>query len=237
MGDSKTGGIPTQLAKAYLNSETLLAQVSKDFFDRADADGSGFLEFNELTECVEDLYQRLGGIAPVGNEQLSAWLRDHDTDGDGKLSRAEFQALFKDTLRTSLDEDPAEKTHGGKIQHRTSMVSALVSDKQRKEEEEATRRLAEEAARKLAEQAEEEEAKLKAAEEEIAKKKAAAAEAEKKKKAAAAEEAPMKPVKEEWQGVFETLQATFPNKTEKEIRAALKRTDGHAGRAKRFLRD
>lgn len=224
--------ISPQLAKAYLNSETLLKQVSKEFFDNWDADTSGYLERNELTECSQDLYRRLG-LEPLEEADLSSWIEQHDTDRDGKLSREEFQNLFKDTLQSSLLGTGQSNGGGAAVpaaaaRAAAELEAAETANKQRAEDELALKRRTE-AARAERRRAEKEAEDKAAAEAAVQKSATAEPKLEVKK------DQPV--VKKEWQQVFETLQTAFPNKSTKEILAALKRTDGHAGRAKRFLRE
>ena len=58
------------------------------FFDFCDEDNSGFLERQELSHVA----------AAMGNlcteEELDQMMADHDTDGDGKISKKEFFTWF-----------------------------------------------------------------------------------------------------------------------------------------------
>lgn len=81
------------------------AQLLDVTFACLDVDGSGFLEPRELTAWVK-LIRRLGGALPQDaprdalgfpragvDSVVAGWLRECDTDHDGRISRDEFMAL------------------------------------------------------------------------------------------------------------------------------------------------
>jgi uncharacterized protein (DUF2267 family) len=68
--------------------EANIAKKISMFFDFCDEDNDGFLERNELGNVA----------AAMGNlctdEEIDQMLADHDTDGDGKISKDEFMTWF-----------------------------------------------------------------------------------------------------------------------------------------------
>eukprot|EP01046_Picozoa_sp_COSAG06_P045672 COSAG06_NODE_6348_length_2974_cov_2.264000_2_plen_396_part_00 len=68
-------------AEIHSDSET------RDAFDRADTDGSGAIDRDEVKQMLKDL-----GQERVTKSELDAAMRDMDLDGDGDVSFEEFKA-------------------------------------------------------------------------------------------------------------------------------------------------
>ena len=79
------------MAPVYSNNRQMLRRA----FDTFDADGSGFIDRQELASMLSKL-----GIAPASEQLLEAVFRDADTNGDGKVSYDEFVAMLGKELHT-----------------------------------------------------------------------------------------------------------------------------------------
>ena len=78
-----------------------LISQAKRAFAKLDADNSGFLEKEELSKVMTLWSERCGkkvGIDP--GAKLEELIAKVDTNGDGKLSLAEFVPLFEDLTIT-----------------------------------------------------------------------------------------------------------------------------------------
>jgi Ca2+-binding EF-hand superfamily protein len=67
-------------------------------FDTADADGNGYLEFNEFVAATMD-HQKI-----LSNENLQRAFDNFDTDGSGSISAEELKVAFSFGKGGALDE-------------------------------------------------------------------------------------------------------------------------------------
>ena len=82
------------MAPVYSNNRQMLRRA----FDTFDADGSGYIDRQELASMLSKL-----GIAPGSDQLLEATFRAADTNGDGKVSYEEFVAMLgKDLHKPSV---------------------------------------------------------------------------------------------------------------------------------------
>jgi len=79
------------MAPVYSSNRQMLRRA----FDTFDADGSGFIDRQELASMLSKL-----GIAPASEQLLEAVFRAADTNGDGKVSYDEFVAMLGKELHT-----------------------------------------------------------------------------------------------------------------------------------------
>ena len=68
-----------------------LEAVSAEF-KKADADGSGSLDRNEIKAIVEKEQGKLG--AQATEDKINEFFREFDANGDGQVSEAEFLEFF-----------------------------------------------------------------------------------------------------------------------------------------------
>ncbi len=62
----------------------------KEIFDRYDHDNNGTLDFSELTECLQSIFDRLGVKATANINDVKEFFMDYDRNGDGRISREDF---------------------------------------------------------------------------------------------------------------------------------------------------
>ncbi|PAA51174.1 hypothetical protein BOX15_Mlig032719g1 [Macrostomum lignano] len=58
----------------------------KTVFDSFDKDGSGFIEADELPKVLEEI----GSTTKYNRSNFENWIREHDSDADGRVSYSEF---------------------------------------------------------------------------------------------------------------------------------------------------
>ena len=76
----------TSASPALINRLMPSASELRDAFARFDANGDGFLTYNELV----DIFTRLGGGNPMTDADARAFVERHDKNGDGRLDLEEF---------------------------------------------------------------------------------------------------------------------------------------------------
>merc|ERR1711964_709985 len=84
--------------EALLKDPTALREFSDSAFDELDADGSGFLEPDEIKQVLQQF-----GANP-SDENMKDVMTDLDKNGDGKIDKSEFARLFEQVLQMMLQE-------------------------------------------------------------------------------------------------------------------------------------
>lgn len=91
------------MTKEENSIEGQIKQLLVDSFRRVDADKSGFLEKHELEDVLRRMTKGLGLEDPSG-EDVDFIMKELDINGDGKLSKEEFQQLVNQVLHVLKDQ-------------------------------------------------------------------------------------------------------------------------------------
>eukprot|EP00441_Pelagodinium_beii_P045133 CAMPEP_0197625846 /NCGR_PEP_ID=MMETSP1338-20131121/5094_1 /TAXON_ID=43686 ORGANISM="Pelagodinium beii, Strain RCC1491" /NCGR_SAMPLE_ID=MMETSP1338 /ASSEMBLY_ACC=CAM_ASM_000754 /LENGTH=394 /DNA_ID=CAMNT_0043196351 /DNA_START=57 /DNA_END=1241 /DNA_ORIENTATION=- len=84
--------------KTLLTSPAMFAAVCKDNFRKFDSNRDGFLEYDEVTPLVINLYEGFG-LQPPREGFVKSFFEANDTNKDGVLSEGEFKHFFESLLR------------------------------------------------------------------------------------------------------------------------------------------
>ena len=71
-----------------------IAMPIDEIFGKYDHDKNGLLDMKELTECLQDVFNRLGVNAKANEEDVWNFFKDYDANGDGKITRADFKKVY-----------------------------------------------------------------------------------------------------------------------------------------------
>ena len=82
--------------KGNLKLPDELVREIQGLFKEVDADGSGYVEKNELAGALMRV-----GVNPT-NQEIDEYISRFDKDGDGKISYPEFEIIFKEKLVSDM---------------------------------------------------------------------------------------------------------------------------------------
>lgn len=81
-----------------LNNEEFFKPLLDSAFDEHDKDKSGFIEKNELYECLVKLAKEAFKTNPPKKEDADKVMTELDTNKDGKISKEEFRPFVKGVI-------------------------------------------------------------------------------------------------------------------------------------------
>lgn len=80
--------------QAILKNPETLNKVSDGMFDKADLNGSGFVEKIEFKHMLDE-FTITCGIPMMNDQQIDQIIKTLDYNGDGKFSKCEFRNFIK----------------------------------------------------------------------------------------------------------------------------------------------
>jgi len=79
--------------KAYNPEVEQRLDVARRIFKKFDADGSGFIEENEVPALLTETYANIGVNYKPTSEDVRVWISMGDQNSDGKISLPEYEAV------------------------------------------------------------------------------------------------------------------------------------------------
>ena len=101
---SATGAIASATSavvclKDLINNNTKkFTEITSSSFDKYDKDKSGYIEYSELKEVINDMAKQFNLATNVDEDLVKKAFESLDTNKDGKLSKEEFTQLTKEKL-------------------------------------------------------------------------------------------------------------------------------------------
>jgi Ca2+-binding EF-hand superfamily protein len=92
----------TRIRFAFSN-ESFMPIVANAEFEKADEDGGGTLDIEEIVGLTEDLTRRFK-IKALPSDKILECFKRYDADGSGELSKKEFLPFLRDVLKLSLEQ-------------------------------------------------------------------------------------------------------------------------------------
>lgn len=65
-----------------------------EIFAKYDHDKNGLLDYAELTECLQDVFNKLGVDSKATLEDVKEFFKDYDVNGDGQITKADFKKVY-----------------------------------------------------------------------------------------------------------------------------------------------
>ena len=85
--------------KDLINNNTQkFTEITSSSFDKYDKDKSGYIEYSELKEVINDMAKQFNLATNVDEDLVKKAFESLDTNKDGKLSKEEFTQLTKEKL-------------------------------------------------------------------------------------------------------------------------------------------
>ncbi len=75
--------------------DSQLTKTVETHFKQHDKDNSGYLEYKELKEIINQTFLAQGNHRTVTDQELNIVLKQIDKDKDGKISRNELATMLK----------------------------------------------------------------------------------------------------------------------------------------------
>jgi hypothetical protein len=91
-------------AKALLSDPEQLRSLAQGVFDPIDADGSGFIDQNELFNAMSKAASAANAPAPT-EQQVAAAITEADTNQDGRVAFEEYLGLLRRTLISVIEAE------------------------------------------------------------------------------------------------------------------------------------
>jgi Ca2+-binding EF-hand superfamily protein len=104
--------MPNTSSKSYDRKLRRIFQVCMDLFHKYDADGSGYLDRDEIKVLYDDLCQRQG-LPKMTDVELDDYLAKWDSNGDGEIDLDEFlsmcQPIIENHMQAEAKQSEAQK--------------------------------------------------------------------------------------------------------------------------------
>jgi len=92
-----------QKIKSEVFDEKNFGPLVDKIFQQNDLNNSGYIEKHELTELLNNLFDKWN-IPRMTNEQVEAELKRLDKNKDGKISKKEFRVLVKEITSFTISK-------------------------------------------------------------------------------------------------------------------------------------
>ena len=88
--------------KEKINNGALLDEMVETTFKNADLNKNSFIDRNELSMLLKNVYGTLG-LSPPKEKEIDDELKRLDKNNDNKISQEEFKVLVKDLAMFSIE--------------------------------------------------------------------------------------------------------------------------------------
>ena len=88
--------------KEKINNGALLDEMVQTTFKNADLNKNSFIDRNELSMLLKNVYGTLG-LSPPKEKEIEDELKRLDKNNDNKISQEEFKVLVKDLAMFSIE--------------------------------------------------------------------------------------------------------------------------------------
>ena len=88
--------------KEKINNGALLDEMVQTTFKNADLNKNSFIDRNELSMLLKNVYGTLG-LSPPKEKEIDDELKRLDKNNDNKISQEEFKVLVKDLAMFSIE--------------------------------------------------------------------------------------------------------------------------------------
>ena len=86
-----------ELVKKKMLEERIFSPLVNKTFEELDLNHSGFLEIEEFTSIINDIYRTLN-LPPPSKKYIKDELKRYDANKDGKLSKNEYSEFLQELI-------------------------------------------------------------------------------------------------------------------------------------------